>query len=81
MYSSRWAAPRELVLVAAESGGRYETRYQFEAVEGGTEVVTTFSVAATNPIAWVLVQTIGRRMLRSTTMAADLAELAAVAGG
>ncbi len=78
-----WEAPRELVLVATESGGRYETRYQFEAVEGGTEVVTTFSVAATNPIAWVFVQTIGGRMLRSTgaAMAADLAELAAVASG
>jgi uncharacterized protein YndB with AHSA1/START domain len=82
MEVTRWEAPRELVLVATESGGRYEMRYDLEAVDGGTDVVLTFSVAATNPIAWVFVQTIGGRMLRSTgaAMAADLAELAAVAG-
>ena len=83
MAVTRWEAPCELVLVATEAGGRYGTRYQLDAVDGGTEVVTTFSVTATNPIAWVFVQTIGRRMLRGTgaAIAADLGELAAVAGG
>jgi hypothetical protein len=47
-------------------GARDETLYQLWAIESGMEVVTTFSVAATNPIAWMFVQTIGRRMLRST---------------
>jgi uncharacterized protein YndB with AHSA1/START domain len=83
MEVTRWEAPRELVLVATEAGGRYETRYELESVDGGTEVVVTFSVAATNPIAWVFVRTIGRRMLRGTGEAieADLGELAGVVGG
>ena len=81
MEVTGWEAPREFVLVATEAGARHETRYQFGAIEGDTEVVTTFSVAATNPIAWVFVQTIGRRMLRSTgeAMGRDLVDLAAAA--
>ena len=81
MEVTGWEPPRELVLVATEAGARYETRTNLEAIDGGTEVVTTFSVAATNPIAWVFVQTIGRRMLRSTggAMGQDLADLAAAA--
>ena len=83
MQVTHWEAPRELVLVAREAGGRYETRYYLDAVEGGTEVVVTFSVSGTNPIAWVFVQTIGRRMVRGTgeAMGRDLADLAAAAGG
>jgi len=66
MEVTGWEVPREFVLVTTEAGARYETRYQLGAIEGDTEVVTTFSVSATNPIAWVFVQTIGYRILRST---------------
>lgn len=81
MEVTGWEPSRELVLVSTEAGARYETRTNLKAIDGGTEVVTTFSVAATNPIAWVFVQTIGRRMLRSTggAMGQDLADLAAAA--
>ena len=81
MEVTGWEPPRELVLVATEAGARYKTRTNLEAIDGGTEVVTTFSVAATNPIAWVFVQTIGRRILRSTggAIEQDLVDLAAAA--
>ena len=83
MEVTGWEAPRELVLVAKEAGARYETRYQLEAVDGGTGVTMTFLVRATNPLAWLFVQTIGRRMLRGTgeAMAGDLVDLASAAGG
>ena len=78
-----WEPPRQLVLAAREAGALYETRYELAAVHGYTEVMMTFSIAATNPVAWVFVTTIGRRLLRSTRVAItqDLADLSAVAGG
>ena len=78
-----WKPPRQLVLAAREAGALYETRYELASVEGHTEVRMTLSVTATNPIAWVFVTTVGRRILRSTgeTMARDLADLSSAAGG
>ena len=83
MEVTSWEGPRSFALVAEESGARYETRYELAPVEGGTEVVMTFSVTGTNPLSRVFVRTIGRRLLRGTgeAMARDLEDLAAVAGG
>lgn len=72
-----WEPPLRLVLAAREAGALYETRYELASVDEHTEVTMTFSVAATNPVAWIFLTTIGRRFLRSTNVALmqDLSDL------
>ena len=74
-----WESSRVLTLQAHEAGARYETRYELVTVSNETEVTMTFSVAATNPLAWLFIQMFGRRLLRSTGEAIrrDLDDLAA----
>jgi hypothetical protein len=77
----RWDPPSRLETVALESGARYRTSYQLEALGGGTRVTVRFEVVATNPLGSLVQRLFGHRLMASTraAMERDIEDLCAAA--